>query len=252
MGDARLQRIISEASVGARDRHRCLLLITSGDGSSVFARNTSCVWTSVSREIRNSPCDRNIRSRRRNRLSSFPLNIKVISLEQSFSPTFRRIEASVYCRRFSVSGSTRDTYLSRYRLLSNKPSCLLFQTCYEMERYLKDEPKLQSYKKLPTELDTTPWNLFRAPPISWTASTGTSAQFDPPIKMEVCSRTTFANYYSVPVTIILEKIHTLLSIHSRYIYISHYWQLYYFVKRIMYTGCRSRFKYHFAVFFRFW
>ncbi|RZF49319.1 hypothetical protein LSTR_LSTR006733 [Laodelphax striatellus] len=42
-------------------------------------------------------------------------------------------------------------------------------TCYEMERYLKDEPKLQSYKKLPTELDT-PWNLFTAPgPLtSWT------------------------------------------------------------------------------------
>ncbi|XP_075229738.1 uncharacterized protein LOC142329220 [Lycorma delicatula] len=38
-----------------------------------------------------------------------------------------------------------------------------------MERYLKDEPKLQSYKKLPTELDT-PWNLFTAPsPLaSWT------------------------------------------------------------------------------------
>lgn len=36
------------------------------------------------------------------------------------------------------------------------------QTCYEMERYLKDEPKLQSYKKLPTDLDT-PWNLFTAP-----------------------------------------------------------------------------------------
>jgi krueppel-like factor 6/7 len=31
-----------------------------------------------------------------------------------------------------------------------------------MERYLKDEPKLQSYKKLPTDLDT-PWNLFTAP-----------------------------------------------------------------------------------------
>ncbi|KAL1130850.1 hypothetical protein AAG570_012091 [Ranatra chinensis] len=31
-----------------------------------------------------------------------------------------------------------------------------------MERYLKDEPKLQSYKKLPTELDT-PWHLFSAP-----------------------------------------------------------------------------------------
>lgn len=66
---------------------------------------------------------------------------------------------------------------------------LLFQTCYEMERYLKDEPKLQSYKKLPTELDTAPWNLFRAPPISWTASTGTAnAQFESPIKMEVSTR----------------------------------------------------------------
>ncbi|XP_066592084.1 Krueppel-like factor luna isoform X2 [Prorops nasuta] len=55
-----------------------------------------------------------------------------------------------------------------------------------MERYLKDEPKLQSYKNLPTELDTAPWNLFRAPPISWTASTGaTNAQFESPIKMEV-------------------------------------------------------------------
>lgn len=63
------------------------------------------------------------------------------------------------------------------------------QTCYEMERYLKDEPKLQSYKKLPTELDTAPWNLFRAPPISWTASTGTAnAQFESPIKMEVSRR----------------------------------------------------------------
>ncbi|XP_044589055.1 Krueppel-like factor 6 [Cotesia glomerata] len=60
------------------------------------------------------------------------------------------------------------------------------QTCYEMERYLKDEPKLQSYKKLPTELDTAPWNLFRAPPISWTATTcTTTAQFEPQIKMEV-------------------------------------------------------------------
>lgn len=54
-----------------------------------------------------------------------------------------------------------------------------------MERYLKDEPKLQSYKKLPTELDTAPWNLFRAPQI-WTATTGTTnAQFEPSIKMEV-------------------------------------------------------------------
>lgn len=40
------------------------------------------------------------------------------------------------------------------------------QTCYEMERYLKDEPKLQSYKKLPTELDT-PWHVFTAPSPSW-------------------------------------------------------------------------------------
>lgn len=35
-----------------------------------------------------------------------------------------------------------------------------------MERYLKDEPKLQTYKKLPADLDT-PWDLFAAPgPIS--------------------------------------------------------------------------------------
>lgn len=35
-----------------------------------------------------------------------------------------------------------------------------------MERYLKDEPKLQTYKKLPADLDT-PWDLFTAPgPIS--------------------------------------------------------------------------------------
>lgn len=31
-----------------------------------------------------------------------------------------------------------------------------------MERYLKDEPKLQSYKKLPTDLDAA-WDLFAAP-----------------------------------------------------------------------------------------
>ncbi|XP_011499687.1 PREDICTED: Krueppel-like factor 7 [Ceratosolen solmsi marchali] len=63
------------------------------------------------------------------------------------------------------------------------------QTCYEMERYLKDEPKLQSYKKLPTELDTAPWNLFRAPQI-WTATTGaTTTQFEPSIKMEVTTST---------------------------------------------------------------
>lgn len=31
-----------------------------------------------------------------------------------------------------------------------------------MERYLKDEPKLQSYKKLPTDLDSA-WDLFATP-----------------------------------------------------------------------------------------
>ncbi|KAL5286158.1 KLF7 family protein [Megaselia abdita] len=39
------------------------------------------------------------------------------------------------------------------------------QTCYELERYLRDEPKLQSYKKMrhtSSELDS-PWDLFRAP-----------------------------------------------------------------------------------------
>ena len=40
------------------------------------------------------------------------------------------------------------------------------QTCYEMERYLKDEPKQHAYKKLAADLDT-PWDLFTAPgPIS--------------------------------------------------------------------------------------
>lgn len=59
-----------------------------------------------------------------------------------------------------------------------------------MERYLKDEPKLQSYKKLPTELDTAPWNLFRAPPISWTTTTCTATtQYEPQIKMEVSKKT---------------------------------------------------------------
>lgn len=41
----------------------------------------------------------------------------------------------------------------------------IFQTCYEMERYLKEEPKL-ACKKLSTDLDT-PWNLFTAP-VPWT------------------------------------------------------------------------------------
>lgn len=41
-------------------------------------------------------------------------------------------------------------------------SSTLLQTCYEMERYLKEEPKLQSCKKMSTDLDT-PWNLFTAP-----------------------------------------------------------------------------------------
>ncbi|XP_015127225.1 Krueppel-like factor 6 isoform X1 [Diachasma alloeum] len=66
------------------------------------------------------------------------------------------------------------------------------QTCYEMERYLKDEPKLQSYKKLPTELDTAPWNLFRAPTRSWTATTcSTTTQYQPQIKMEVKRKMSF-------------------------------------------------------------
>ncbi|XP_058805233.1 Krueppel-like factor luna [Phymastichus coffea] len=60
-----------------------------------------------------------------------------------------------------------------------------------MERYLKDEPKLQLHKKLPTELDTAPWNLFRAPQI-WTATTGTANtrfELEPSIKMEVTTST---------------------------------------------------------------
>ncbi|EDW58700.2 Krueppel-like factor luna isoform X1 [Drosophila virilis] len=36
------------------------------------------------------------------------------------------------------------------------------QTCYELERYLRDEPKLQSYKKMHTDLDTA-WDIFSTP-----------------------------------------------------------------------------------------
>ncbi|XP_014679621.1 PREDICTED: Krueppel-like factor 6, partial [Priapulus caudatus] len=39
---------------------------------------------------------------------------------------------------------------------------LFHQTCLEMERYLKDEPKLKSYRKLDTELDH-PWSRFIIP-----------------------------------------------------------------------------------------
>lgn len=62
-----------------------------------------------------------------------------------------------------------------------------------MERYLKDEPKLQSYKKLPTELDTAPWNLFR-PPISWTANITATTQYEPQLKMQVIKRTNRKQY----------------------------------------------------------
>ncbi|KAH8407501.1 hypothetical protein KR222_004243 [Zaprionus bogoriensis] len=36
------------------------------------------------------------------------------------------------------------------------------QTCYELERYLRDEPKVQSYKKMHTDLDTA-WDIFSTP-----------------------------------------------------------------------------------------
>uniref|UniRef100_A0A1B0BV40 Uncharacterized protein n=1 Tax=Glossina palpalis gambiensis TaxID=67801 RepID=A0A1B0BV40_9MUSC len=38
--------------------------------------------------------------------------------------------------------------------------CFL-QTCYELERYLRDEPKLQSYKKIHGDIDS--WEIFSAP-----------------------------------------------------------------------------------------
>lgn len=52
---------------------------------------------------------------------------------------------------------------------------LFLQTCYEMERYLKDEPKLRSLQKLPTDLDTA-WDIFAAPSVamsSWKMNMGT-------------------------------------------------------------------------------
>jgi len=52
-----------------------------------------------------------------------------------------------------------------------------------MERYLKEEPKLQSYKKLPTELDT-PWNMLAAAPVLWTASAVAAAVDMVKVKVE--------------------------------------------------------------------
>lgn len=47
----------------------------------------------------------------------------------------------------------------------NLSSSLSFQTCYEMDRYLKDEPKPKTFKTEPSDL--VPWELFTAPgPIS--------------------------------------------------------------------------------------
>ena len=43
----------------------------------------------------------------------------------------------------------------------NLYSTVCFQNCMEMERYLKSEPKLTSYRKLETDLDTNPWEIFR-------------------------------------------------------------------------------------------
>lgn len=38
------------------------------------------------------------------------------------------------------------------------------QTCYELERYLRDEPTLQTYKKIQNRTDLeTPWDLFATP-----------------------------------------------------------------------------------------
>ncbi|XP_067003451.1 Krueppel-like factor luna [Anabrus simplex] len=52
-----------------------------------------------------------------------------------------------------------------------------------MERYLKDEPKLQSYKKLPTDLDT-PWNLFAAPAVAAAASWSTKVEVVDPLTLD--------------------------------------------------------------------
>lgn len=41
---------------------------------------------------------------------------------------------------------------------------IFFQTCYEMERYLKDEPKIQSFKKMNTDMERT-W--FATPTNGW-------------------------------------------------------------------------------------
>lgn len=52
-----------------------------------------------------------------------------------------------------------------------------FQTCYEMDRYLKDEPKPKAFKTEPNDL--MPWEFFTAPgPISGTWSVKVDPLFD--------------------------------------------------------------------------
>ena len=74
---------------------------------------------------------------------------------------------SILRHRSSTLGETLQSYYGT-RLVSGADrnfvsvtgvdeACRVFQTCYEMEKYLKDEPKLKSYKKLPSELDSPLW-----------------------------------------------------------------------------------------------
>lgn len=75
--------------------------------------------------------------------------------------TLNPLNSSLALRQVSVS----------HRKISFKPISmpliliyLSFQTCYEMERYLRDEPKLQSVKKLPSDMESA-W--FATPTNGW-------------------------------------------------------------------------------------
>lgn len=72
-------------------------------------------------------------------------------------------------------------YFKFYKLVKNRPfACiafyiaLVFQNCLEMERYLKNEPRLTSYRKLDTDADSNSWTKFISMPSSSSSRTSES------------------------------------------------------------------------------
>lgn len=63
-----------------------------------------------------------------------------------------------------------------------------FQNCLEMERYLKNEPKLTSYRKIENDLDN-PWNKFAIHEESFRDSLASSSPSPPSNASSPCSTT---------------------------------------------------------------